>query len=526
MRAARGLGALGAGTVIAAVLGLALQSLIGFYFGAGTETDAYFMSLYVVAFLAKAFMFGPLKSIALPEYAALGPGSSDGRMLLATIRRQVGSAALLAAVAAVVFAPWLVDAFAPGYDGEQRTLTVALLRIRAPALAFLALATTALVALEAAGRFGRVAVGNRVLPAAATLGLLVLAGDRFGLTALAWAGMAGAATGSIALLAWSRRQAHLRAHLPVDGTSPSPAHQPAAPHRQASRRVWKRWAGMGWSHAAATGGEWVYRIAASTLGPGLFTAVVFGRMVHDLLHGTLNDSSSTVALARFSRAPDRNPGAALASSLENLSAVAVPAAVFVAIMSSWVAALLFGRGELARSGMLGPVATSMALFMVGVVVQGRNQLAFQAAFATGRSSLVNRVQVVGHLFRALALIPAAWLWSFVGLVAAQVAMNVLTAVAFWCVAPPELAPGRRLSSAFRGVGRIAAAVAAPAFFLWTAVTALPDPSEASELLRLGVVVAALAAWCGLVFAAGALFRVPLYSRFAAQLQAHIRGRRG
>ena len=522
MRAARGLGALGAGTVVAAVLGLALQSLIGFYFGAGAETDAYFMSLYVVAFLAKAFMLGPLKSIALPEYAALGAGSGDGRRLLATIRRQVGSAALLATVAAVVFAPWLVNAFAPGYDGEQRTLTVALLRIRAPALAFLALATTALVALEAAGRFGRVAVGNRVLPAAATLGLLVLAGDRFGLTALAWAGMAGAATGSIALLAWSRRQAP----LPADGASPSSAHQPTAPHRQASRRVWRHWAGMGWSHAAATGGEWVYRIAASTLGPGLFTAVVFGRMVHDLLHGALNDSSSTVALARFSRAPDRNPGAALASSLESLSAVAVPAAVFVAIMSSWVAALLFGRGELARSGMLGPVATSMALFMVGVVVQGRNQLAFQAAFATGRSGLVNRVQVVGHVFRALALIPAAWLWSFVGLVAAQVAMNVLTAVAFWCVAPPELAPGRRLSAAFRGVGRIAAAVAAPAFSLWTAVTALPDPSEASELLRMGVVAAALAAWCGLVLAAGTLFRVPLYSRFAAQLRARIRRRRG
>lgn len=283
---------------------------------------------------------------------------------------------------------------------------------------------------------------------------------------------------------------------------------------------------MGWSHAAATGSEWVYRIAASTLGPGLFTAVVFGRMVHDLLHGALNDSSSTVALARFSRAPSRNPGAVLASSLENLSAVAVPAAVFVAIMSPWIAALLFGRGELARSGMLGPVATSMALFMVGVVVQGRNQLAFQAAFATGRSSLVNRVQVVGHLFRALALIPAAWLWSFVGLVAAQVAMNVLTAIAFWCAAPPELAPGRRFSAAFRGVGRIAAAMALPTFLLWTAVAALPDPSEAGELPRLGVVLAALATWCGLVLTAGALFRVPLYSRFAAQLRARIRQRRG
>lgn len=515
MRAARGLGALGAGTVVAAVLGLALQSLIGFFFGAGAETDAYFMSLYVVALLTKAFMFGPLKSIALPEYAALGVRSDDGRMLLARIRRQAGSAALLAAAAAVVFAPWLVDAFAPGYEGEQRTLTVALLRIRAPALAFLALATTALVALEAANRFGRVTVGNRVLPAAATLLLLVLVGDRFGLTGLAWAGMAGAAAGSLTLLAFSRGQ-HLSSRTPT------------ASHRQAARRIWRQWAGMGWSNAAATGGEWVYRIAASTLGPGLFTAVVFGRMVHDLLHGVLNDSASTVALARFSRdrAEGRDPAAALAASLEGLSAVAVPAAVFGAIMSSWIAALLFGRGELARDGMLGPVAASIALFMVGVVVQGRNQLAFQAAFATGRSALVNRAQATGHLFRALALVPATWLWSFTGLVAVQMAMNVVVAIAFWRAAPAELAPNCRRAAAVGGLGRTAAAVAAPALLLLLADRALPDPFHAGELSRLGVVSTAAAVWCALVPATGALFRVPLHAELARRLRERLVGRNG
>ena len=515
MSSARGLGALGAGTVAAAVLGLALQSMIGFFFGAGAETDAYFMSLYIVAFLAKAFMFGPLKSIALPEYAGLGVRSRDGTLLLARVRRQAGAAALLAATAALVFAPWLVDAFAPGYDGEQRALTVALLRIRSPALAFLALTTTSLVALEASNRFGRVALGNKVLPAAATVLLVVVLGDRFGVTGLGWAGMAGTAAGGLALLVWTRRE------------SPRPSSPPAgtAVHRQAARRVWRRWAGLGWSNAAATGGEWVYRVAASTLGPGLFTAVVFGRMVHDLLHGALNDSSSTMALARFSRAPDRNPGTALASALESLSAAAVPVAVFVAVMSPWIAALLFGRGELARDGMLGPVSASMALFMAGVVVQGRNQLAFQAAFATDRSALVNRVQVVGHVFRALALVPATWLWSFAGLVAAQVAMNAVVAGAFWLSAPPELAPGRRVAAAFHGVGRIAAATTGPAILLLLVVAVLPEPSQASELLRLGVVSAAGLSWCVLVLAAGRLCRVPLYDRLARRLQNRLAGRR-
>ena len=519
MRATLGLGALGAGTVAAAVLGLALQSLIGFLFGAGAETDAYFMSLYVVAFLAKAFMFGPLKSIVLPEYAGLGVRSDEGGLLLATVRRRVGWAALLAAVAAVAAAPWLVDVFAPGYQGEQRALTIALLRIRAPALAFLALTVTALVALEAAGRFGRVALGRAVLPAAGTLLLLVVLGDRYGLIGLGWAGTAGAAAGCFALLAWSRREAPL--------LSRRPRAEPSAHHQIAARRVWRRWAGMGWSNAATIGGEWAYRIAASTLGPGLFTAVVFGRMVHDLLHGALNDSASTVALARFSHdhADRRSPAAALASSMERLSAIALPAAVFVSIMSPWIAALLFGRGQLARDGMLGPVAASMALFMVGVVVQGRNQLAFQAAFATGRSALVNRVQLWGHLFRAVALLPAAWLWSFVGLVAVQVAMNVVVAIAFWRVAPLELAPSGRRAAAVWGLGGSAVAVAVPSLLLLLAVAALPDPFHAGELLRLGVVSAAAAAWCAAVLTIGALLHIPLHAELARRLRDRWAGRR-
>lgn len=519
MRATHGMGALGTGTVVAAVLGLALQSLIGFLFGAGAETDAYFMSLYVVAFLAKAFMFGPLKSIVLPEYAGLGVRSDEGGRLLAAVRRRLGWAALLAAAAAAASAPWLVDAFAPGYHGEQRALTVALLRIRAPALAFLALTVTALAAMEATGRFGRVALGRAVLPAAGTLLLLVVLGDRFGVTGLGWAGTAGAAAGCFALLAWSRRESPLLLRRPRA--------EPSAPHGDAARRVWKRWAGMGWSNAATIGGEWVYRIAASTLGPGLFTAVVFGRMVHDLLHGALNDSASTVALARFSRdrAARRSPAAALASSLQGISAAALPAAVFVAIMSPWIAALLFGRGQLARDGMLGPVAASMALFMAGVVVQGRNQLAFQAAFATGRSALVNRVQVVGHAFRAVALLPAAWLWSFVGVVAAQVAMNVVVAIAFWRAAPAGLAPNGRRAAAVGGLGRPVAAVAAPSLLLLLAVAALPDPFHAGELLRLGVVSAAVVAWCVAVLTTGAFLRVPLHADLARRLRKCLASRR-
>lgn len=505
----RSVGKLGASTTCAAVLGFAVHAMIGNYFGAGPETDAYFMSLLAVGFLVKGLMFRHVRSIALPEYLAMGGSAGPGRELLARLRHRAFWAALAVAGAAVVSAPWIVDVFAPGYDEAQRRLTVRLFRIRVPELVLLAVAATSLVALHASRRFGRAAVGNKVLPVATVAVGLAWVGDRAGLEGLAWASIAGVVAGTAALVFWAR--------LPKTpkGT------RSQADLRQAELGVWRRWAAFGWSNTAVMAAEWVYRIAASTLGPGLFSAVRYGQLVQDVLGRLFNDSAATVGLVEFSHRKGTGRDSAVGDSLgagqETLSAVAVPVAVFVVLMSEWLAALLFGRGELVSDGMLGPVGTSMAVFMFGVVVQGRNQLAFSAAFAMGHSGLVNKVQAAGHIFRALVLLPAVWLWSYLGLVAAQVAMNVVVAGAFWMAAPPELAPNGRLrGGALRGLGRISAATVLPGVLLLLLLLrgGLPDPVQAGELSRLAIVGIAGLSWCVLILAAGWLVRVPLYRRLA------------
>ena len=504
---ARSVGKLGASTASAGVLGFAAHAMIGNYFGAGPETDAYWMSLLVVGFLAKGLMFRHVGSIALPEYVAMGGSAGPGRDLLARLRRRAFWGALGVAATAIVLAPWLVDVFAPGYDEAQRRLTVRLFRIRAPELVLLAVAATSMVALEASRRFGRAGLGKKVLPAATVALLLAWIGDRAGIEGLAWASMAGAVLGAAALVAWARPPRDPKRLRDGPGL------------RQAELGVWRRWAAFGWSNAAVMAAEWVYRIAASTLGPGLYSAVRYGRAVQDVVAGVLNDSAASVGLVEFSsRKGDgggARVGAALGAGQENLSAVVVPAAVFVVLMSDWLAALLFGRGQMLRDGMLGPVGASMAVFMAGVVVQGRNQLAFSAAFAMGQSGLVNKVQAAGHVFRAVVLLPAAWLWSYVGLVAVQVAMNVVVAAAFWYAAPAELAPNGRLrGGALRGLGRVSAATAVPGALLLLVLAHLPDPVQAGELARLAVVSGAGLSWCALVLATGWVLRVPLYRRLA------------
>ena len=57
--------------MLAAVFGLLFQALLSYHFGAGAETDAWFMSLSIYAFLGKFLMLSNVKSLALPVYRRL-----------------------------------------------------------------------------------------------------------------------------------------------------------------------------------------------------------------------------------------------------------------------------------------------------------------------------------------------------------------------------------------------------------------------------------------------------------------------
>ena len=57
------------------------------------------------------------------------------------------------------------------------------------------------------------------------------------------------------------------------------------------RPIGGRWVSLSSSNAASFLGEWAFRVGASLLPVGLFSAVLYGRMVHDLLHSAVNDSA-------------------------------------------------------------------------------------------------------------------------------------------------------------------------------------------------------------------------------------------
>ncbi len=463
---------LAGGMGAAAVFGLLFQALLSNYFGAGAETDAFFMSVSIFAFLSKFMMLGALKSIALPVYQQK---DSDGAGLGGLLRLVLLSLSA-ATVLLVLLAPLLVRMLAPGFDADATELTVRLLRIRLPALALTAVITVGLVGLEAHGRFGLSVSASKVVPAlAAFLGLL-WATDRFGIEGAAWVGLGAAAAGFAFLM--------VRWPSLFKGSVRDAWRDPDI------RGIGRRWLKFSWSTAATTAGEWAFRIGASLLPMGLFSAILYGRKVHDVLHGAINDSVNAVTLPELSRAAssgDTHVGDFVRQRVESLFAVSLPVSGVVILSSPWIVSVLFGRGRFLSDGMSGPTAVALSIFAVGFVLQGLNQLFFSAAYATDRSHLVNRVQTLGHLVRASTLVPLALWLGYVGLVAGQVFMNLLVLGLVAGLWPGDLGPTRRW--AVRRLGRVVAAAALPLAALGWVLVKLGDPHAYSITTRAGTLAA-------------------------------------
>ncbi len=501
--AVRGVAVLGLGMIAAALFGLLFQSLLSFLFGAGAETDAYFMSVSIFAFVSKFLMLGQLKSIALPLYGG-GPvdGRASGQELLGGMLKAALSSLSIVALVVALAAPLLVRLLAPGFDEPASRLTATLLRIRAPALLFAGFVTLARIALEHRSDFGLAVFTQSVVPAVSAFALLWLVGARATISDVAWIGLGSTAAGG--LLLWALRPGLLRGSTR------------AALQLGTVRQALRAWLRFSQSTAATFMGEWAFRVGASILPVGAFSAVLYGRMVHDVAHGAINDPASTVTLPHLARAHRAGgieaAGTALRHRVVFLVAVTAPLATLLVILAPWIVAILFGRGRFLEDGMHEATALALAIFAVGFLVQGVNQLLFAGAFAVGESERVNRVNVIGHASRAVALIPMVWAFGLAGLVGAQVAMNVLVlglVVASWPrglgLRGPDDGP-----PFWGGVARVVLAAVPAAGLIAVALAQVGDPLAHGLTGRLLVAVAAttgfLAVYIGMAAAVGVPIR--------------------
>jgi putative peptidoglycan lipid II flippase len=148
----------GANTVLSRILGLVRDVVIAWAFGAGRETDAFFVAFRLPNFLRRLFAEGAFSQAFVPvlgEYKAQR-SHEEVRELVGHVAGTLGAVLLVVTAVGVLAAPVLVMIFAPGFleDEEKYSLTVQMVRITFPYILFVSLTAFAAGLLNTYGRFG------------------------------------------------------------------------------------------------------------------------------------------------------------------------------------------------------------------------------------------------------------------------------------------------------------------------------------------------------------------------------------
>src|SRR5437660_1589287 len=145
-----------AGILLSRLAGLVRQRFFARYFGLQSDAaDAFSAAFRIPNFLQNLFGEGALSASFIPVYAALLARNEQEEA--DRVARAVAS--LLALVVAalvlvgVVATPLLISVVAPGFTGDKRELTIALVRILFPGAGLLVLSAWCLGVLNSHQRF-------------------------------------------------------------------------------------------------------------------------------------------------------------------------------------------------------------------------------------------------------------------------------------------------------------------------------------------------------------------------------------
>lgn len=144
-------------TFISRILGFLRDVLIARIFGAGVETDAFFVAFRIPNLLRRLFAEGAFSQAFVPILAEYKNTRSpeDTRHLIDHIAQLLGVTLFFITLIGVVAAPWIIYASAPGFsdDAEKFALTVSLLQITFPYIFFISLVSLAGGILNTYGKF-------------------------------------------------------------------------------------------------------------------------------------------------------------------------------------------------------------------------------------------------------------------------------------------------------------------------------------------------------------------------------------
>jgi len=168
----------GSWTMLSRVLGFIRDIFIARLLGASPLADAFFVAFKLPNFFRRMFAEGTLTVALVPVLAEQRKKSEeDAHAYLNALAGLLLAALLLFTIAGMIFMPWLLYAFAPGFHDEadrwQQALTLA--RIMFPYLALISLAAMSWAVLNAYRKFSVAAASPALLNIAIIFAAIILA---------------------------------------------------------------------------------------------------------------------------------------------------------------------------------------------------------------------------------------------------------------------------------------------------------------------------------------------------------------
>ena len=144
-----------AGIFLSRVAGLIRERVFAHYFGNSDAADVFKAAFRIPNFLQNMFGEGVLSASFIPVYASLlaRGDKEEARKTAGAVAALLTLSTSVLVLLGVLTAPWLIDAIAPGFQGEKRELTILLVRILFPGAGLLVASAWCLGVLNSHRKF-------------------------------------------------------------------------------------------------------------------------------------------------------------------------------------------------------------------------------------------------------------------------------------------------------------------------------------------------------------------------------------
>jgi putative peptidoglycan lipid II flippase len=409
------------------ITGLARERAIGYYFGVDSiVADALRQAIRIPNLLSNLFGEGVLSASFVTVYAKLRAQGAvtEARHLAAAVFGLLSLACSVLVLVGIAATPLLIDVIAPGFKGEERALTIRLVRILFPGTGLLVLSAWCLGVLNSHGRF----LLSYMAPMASNvtvIGILIWSGrhlkdDRL-VIPVAWAIVLGSALQFLVQLPSVLK--FLPAFRPVFDT--------ASEH---VRSVFRNFGPIFLSRGVVQISSYIDSMIASLLPVSAVAALGYGQVISILPISLFSMSVSAAELPTLSSATGTTEEIAaflrsrLSSGLRRIAFLIVPSAAAFLLLGDILVAALYqtqtGRFRHADAVYVWAVLAGSAVGLLATALGRLYSSAFYALFDTRtplRFAMI-RVALTVALGFPFALFLPGWLgidpkWGVAGLTA-------------------------------------------------------------------------------------------------------------